>query len=1082
MQRLRFASFLLLLLAFNCTAQVNRVRLSVTNPANGKEENLRVAALSTTSEVTGNRVITTYALTFANPFKRQLEGILHFALGNGENVIRFALEINGNMREGVVVDKNKGQKVFEDIIRRRVDPGLLEKTEGNNYRARVFPIPAEGTKQLIIACESVIAVPYKQAMPVSVPLNLGEKADQFNLRLVVNNNGQRPELQDNDKIKTRFEKKGQQWVAECAYSNISLNTTLRYDVPVPAGPQVFLQQQPDGKGYFFSATVFLPESKSEKRDPETVAIVWDNSLSGLRRNKEQELDLIKNYVQSLRKVQVNVYTSNIRMGAAQGFPVSGGNCSALLAYLQNITYDGATQLGAIDLTTVKADEILLVTDGISNYGDAEIRYGETPVYSIVTSASANYAYLDYVSSVTGGKLIIASPGSDIAAAQKSLKQLPLRLQRYSANENVSEVYYDLAVTPGYGFTISGLCDKPQTTLELVFGNGGKTEQTAQLSLGSETEIKGSTAVERTWAIQKMNRLLLLPEKNKAAVIKHSTTYNVVSPFTSLLVLDDINDYVQYEIEPPAELKAQYAMKRDSVRASVKQEKTARLNAVYAIYKKKTDWWESDYFDAIADITAQKRIAEETKKWEAQLADKQRQVDSLQYLYKRAQLTIKQRDRSIDSLNRIIGGIKQRSDSLKNPVKYQNEYKQKEELLKSKKIESAKMVETVQFTEPLVQRDEVQVITNGTANMNVTTGESYNLGFSTGGTPAMYGDASGGVINLGNLSEDVADSALLLIPGAMRSGTKGKGIGTAKTKAITLDDWKSDAAYIKAMENVKDDSLYAVYLRLRKDYLYVAPFYMDMGELFAKKGKTELANLIFSNVVELGNQDFAMMRVLGNRMLQAGEVAASVKMFEQVLKLRPEEPQSYRDLGLALARSKNYQAAIDTLYNVITGEWNNRFPEIESIVLTEINNIIATCGEPLSLAKMDSRFVGNMSSAARVVVSWDTDNCDFDLWVTEPTGEKCFYSHALTQVGGRISRDFTQGYGPEEYMIHYPLDGDYKIELNYFGQRSTTILGPTTITVQIYTDYGKPTQQLREITRRVSKEKEVIQIGNVTVGH
>lgn len=1075
MQRFRIASFLLLLLAFNCTAQVNRVRLSVTNPANGKEENLRVAALSTTSEVTGNRVITTYALTFANPFKRQLEGVLHFALGNGENVIRFALEINGKMREGVVVDKNKGQKVFEEIIRRRVDPGLLEKTEGNNYRARVFPIPAEGTKQLIIACESVIAVPYKQAMPVTVPLNLGEKVDQFNLRMVVNNIGAQPELQGNDKIKTRFEKEQQRWVAECAYSNISLNTTLRYDVPVPAGPQVFLQQQPDGKGYFFSATVFLPEARSEKRDPETLAIVWDNSLSGLRRDKKQELDLIKNYISSLRKVQVNVYTCNIQMSAAQGFPVSGGNCNALLTYLQNITYDGATQLGAIDLTAIKADEILLVTDGISNYGDAEIRYGETPVYSIVTSPSANYAYLDYVSAVTGGKLIIASPGSDIAAAQKSLRQLPLRLQRYSANENVSEVYYDLAVTPGYGFTISGLCDKPQTTLQLVFGNGGKTEQTAQVSLGSETEIRGSTAVERNWAIQKMNRLLLLPEKNKAAVIKHSTTYNVVSPFTSLLVLDDINDYVRYEVEPPAELKAQYMVKRDSMRASVQKEKTDRIEAVYAIYKKKKDWWETDYFDAIADINAQKRVAEENKKWEKKLEEKQKQIDSLQFIYEKALVTIEQRDRSIDSLKRIISGIKWRSDSLKNPVKYQKDYKQKEQLLQSKKIESAKMLETVQFTEPLISRDEVRAMPSRNATTITTTGEAYNLGFSSGGVPAMYGDVAGNGVSRNIRLEDGLDSVLLSMPGAMRAGAKGK------TKAITLDDWKSDAPYMKAMEHVKDDSLYTVYLRLRKDYLNMAPFYMDMGELFAKKGKNELAKLIFSNVVELGNQDFAMMRVLGNRLLQAGEVETSVKMFEQVLKLRPEEPQSYRDLGLALARNKNYQAAIDTLYNVITGDWNDRFPEIESIVITEINNIIATCGEPLSLAKIDSRFLLNMTAATRVVVCWDTDNCDLDLWVTEPTGEKCMYNHALTKIGGRLSRDFTRGYGPEEYMLHYPLDGDYKIELNYFGQSATTILGPTTITVQIYTDYGKPTQKLREVTRRVSTTKEVIQIGNVAVG-
>lgn len=34
----------------------------------------------------------------------------------------------------------------------------------------------------------------------------------------------------------------------------------------------------------------------------------------------------------------------------------------------------------------------------------------------------------------------------------------------------------------------------------------------------------------------------------------------------------------------------------------------------------------------------------------------------------------------------------------------------------------------------------------------------------------------------------------------------------------------------------------------------------------------------------------------------------------------------------------------------------------------------------------------------------------DLWVTDITGEKCYYSHRLTTHGGHLSRDVTQGYG------------------------------------------------------------------------
>ena len=82
-----------------------------------------------------------------------MEGEFQFPLADGQQVSRFALDINGKMREGVVVDKALGRKAFEDIVRRGVDPGLLEKTEGNNFKARVYPMPAQGTRRVLIAFE-----------------------------------------------------------------------------------------------------------------------------------------------------------------------------------------------------------------------------------------------------------------------------------------------------------------------------------------------------------------------------------------------------------------------------------------------------------------------------------------------------------------------------------------------------------------------------------------------------------------------------------------------------------------------------------------------------------------------------------------------------------------------------------------------------------------------------------------------------------------------------------------------------------------------------------------------------------------
>ena len=65
---------------------------------------------------------------------------------------------------------------------------------------------------------------------------------------------------------------------------------------------------------------------------------------------------------------------------------------------------------------------------------------------------------------------------------------------------------------------------------------------------------------------------------------------------------------------------------------------------------------------------------------------------------------------------------------------------------------------------------------------------------------------------------------------------------------------------------------------------------------------------------------------------------------------------------------------------------------------------------------------------RVVLSWDADNTDIDLWVTDPNGERAFYGRQLTYQGGRMSRDFTGGYGPEEFTLRKPKAGKYRVKL------------------------------------------------------
>ena len=96
-------------------------------------EKVRMSQLLVNVKVVGNIAYTTAEMHFFNSGNRQMEAELIFPLPENVSVSRYAIDINGKMREAVPVNKNKGKQVFEAIEHRRVDPGLfLSKAESSS--------------------------------------------------------------------------------------------------------------------------------------------------------------------------------------------------------------------------------------------------------------------------------------------------------------------------------------------------------------------------------------------------------------------------------------------------------------------------------------------------------------------------------------------------------------------------------------------------------------------------------------------------------------------------------------------------------------------------------------------------------------------------------------------------------------------------------------------------------------------------------------------------------------------------------------------------------------------------------------
>jgi hypothetical protein len=111
---------------------------------------------------------------FANQADEVLEGIYRFPLPPGAQIERLALEVDGKLVEGAFVDRERAAAIWrgavvnaggkrpapsEDIVwvpGPWRDPALLEWQRGSRFELRIFPIPARGTRRIVLAYTEVL--------------------------------------------------------------------------------------------------------------------------------------------------------------------------------------------------------------------------------------------------------------------------------------------------------------------------------------------------------------------------------------------------------------------------------------------------------------------------------------------------------------------------------------------------------------------------------------------------------------------------------------------------------------------------------------------------------------------------------------------------------------------------------------------------------------------------------------------------------------------------------------------------------------------------------------------------------------
>ena len=137
-------------------AVVNESIGSLVAKVEGRDVPLTVGYHKVSVDIRDQIARTVVEESFVNHTNSRLEGVFYFPLPQDASISGFGMWIGNELVEADVVEKQRAREIYEQILRERRDPGLLEWSGGNLFKARVFPIEPHSEKRIKITYTQVL--------------------------------------------------------------------------------------------------------------------------------------------------------------------------------------------------------------------------------------------------------------------------------------------------------------------------------------------------------------------------------------------------------------------------------------------------------------------------------------------------------------------------------------------------------------------------------------------------------------------------------------------------------------------------------------------------------------------------------------------------------------------------------------------------------------------------------------------------------------------------------------------------------------------------------------------------------------
>lgn len=528
---------------------------------------------------------------FYNPTATSLQGYYLFPIPRGVTITKFSMYLDGKETEAELLDAEKARQLYEDYVRKAIDPALLEYIGQGVLKVRIFPIPPHSEKRIKLNYSEVLSR-NNGTVEYIYPLNT-EKFSAAPLKEV----SVKIEIRCRESLKNVYcptheveIRRPDDHHAIVGYEASNLKPDRDFKVYYQTdssaiGFSLLNYRKGKEEGFFFLSLSPGFASAQQEIVAKDITFVLDVSGSMAGKKLEQAKKALQFCIENLNpadRFEIVRFSTQAEGLFQELAPANAPNQAKAGEFVQSLKAIGGTNIEeALQLALKNADQstarphfIIFITDGKPTVGEVEenallkkieqANRANLRIFTFGIGEEINTHLLDKITEATNAYRTYLTPTEDIEVkisdfyskvASPLLTALKLTVD---SPVQVRDIYPRRLpdLFKGASLTLLGRYQgsgKVRLTLE---GNVNETPQTFSYEATFAEEEEQFAFIPALWASRAIGYLLDQirlhgeSEELKKEIIQLARTYGIITPYTSYLILEDEEQRVSRRQLPP----------------------------------------------------------------------------------------------------------------------------------------------------------------------------------------------------------------------------------------------------------------------------------------------------------------------------------------------------------------------------------------------------------------------------------------------------------------------------------------------------------------------------------------------------